>query len=145
LSRTGANYASSRVTIAIGLVDVIRRTGQEESRRDHCLRHVPWWLVFSYCMAWIASQLMLKAGVPLGFRNSTFFEFGSNISVSLTPASDQMFYTLVPFSNLFSKRIPFVWQHVMVWGGRRCSPRLALQRLRRIPEAQADFLDMVAG
>jgi hypothetical protein len=30
---------------------------------------------------------MLKAGVPLGFRNSTFFEYWSNISVPLTPAS----------------------------------------------------------
>jgi Na+:H+ antiporter len=28
-------------------------------------------------------------------------------------------YTLVPFSNLFSKRIPFVWQHALVWGGLR--------------------------
>jgi CPA1 family monovalent cation:H+ antiporter len=35
-------------------------------------------------------------------------------------------YTLVPFSNLFSKRIPFVWQHVMVWGGLRGALSLAL-------------------
>jgi hypothetical protein len=30
---------------------------------------------------------MLKAGVPVGFRNSTFFEFASKMSVPLTPAS----------------------------------------------------------
>jgi CPA1 family monovalent cation:H+ antiporter len=35
-------------------------------------------------------------------------------------------YTLVPFSNLFSKRIPFVWQHVLVWGGLRGALSLAL-------------------
>ena len=35
-------------------------------------------------------------------------------------------YTLVPFSNLFSKRIPFAWQHVMVWGGLRGALSLAL-------------------
>jgi NhaP-type Na+/H+ or K+/H+ antiporter len=37
-------------------------------------------------------------------------------------------YTLVPFSNLFSKWIPFVWQHVLVWAGLRgaLSPALAL-------------------
>jgi CPA1 family monovalent cation:H+ antiporter len=35
-------------------------------------------------------------------------------------------YTLVPLSNLFSKRIPFVWQHVMVWGGLRGALSLAL-------------------
>jgi len=35
-------------------------------------------------------------------------------------------YTLVPFSNLFSKRIPFVWQHIMVWGGLRGALSLAL-------------------
>jgi CPA1 family monovalent cation:H+ antiporter len=35
-------------------------------------------------------------------------------------------YTLVPFGNLFSKRIPFVWQHVLVWGGLRGALSLAL-------------------
>lgn len=35
-------------------------------------------------------------------------------------------YTLVPFGNLFSKRIPFAWQHVMVWGGLRGALSLAL-------------------
>jgi monovalent cation:H+ antiporter, CPA1 family len=35
-------------------------------------------------------------------------------------------YMLVTFSNLFSKRIPFVWQHVMVWGGLRGALSLAL-------------------
>jgi monovalent cation:H+ antiporter, CPA1 family len=35
-------------------------------------------------------------------------------------------YTLVPFSNLFSKRIPFMWQHVLVWGGLRGALSLAL-------------------
>ncbi len=35
-------------------------------------------------------------------------------------------YTLMPFSNLFSKRIPFMWQHVMVWGGLRGALSLAL-------------------
>jgi len=35
-------------------------------------------------------------------------------------------YALVPFSNLFSKRIPFVWQHVLVWGGLRGALSLAL-------------------
>jgi CPA1 family monovalent cation:H+ antiporter len=35
-------------------------------------------------------------------------------------------YTLVPFSNLFSKRIPFVWQHVLVWSGLRGALSLAL-------------------
>jgi monovalent cation:H+ antiporter, CPA1 family len=35
-------------------------------------------------------------------------------------------YMLVPFSNLFSKRIPFVWQHVLVWGGLRGALSLAL-------------------
>jgi len=44
-------------------------------------------------------------------------------------------YTLVPFSNLFSKRIPFVWQHVLVWGGLRgaLSLALALSLDRRFP------------
>jgi monovalent cation:H+ antiporter, CPA1 family len=44
-------------------------------------------------------------------------------------------YTLVPFSNLFSKRIPFVWQHVLVWGGLRgaLSLALALSPDRRFP------------
>jgi Na+:H+ antiporter len=35
-------------------------------------------------------------------------------------------YTLVPFGNLFSKRIPFAWQHVMVWAGLRGALSLAL-------------------
>lgn len=35
-------------------------------------------------------------------------------------------YTLVPFGNMFSKRIPFAWQHVMVWGGLRGALSLAL-------------------
>jgi CPA1 family monovalent cation:H+ antiporter len=35
-------------------------------------------------------------------------------------------YTLVPFSNLFSKRIAFVWQHVLVWAGLRGALSLAL-------------------
>jgi len=35
-------------------------------------------------------------------------------------------YALVPFGNLFSKRIPFTWQHVMVWGGFRGALSLAL-------------------
>src|SRR5262250_1377585 len=35
-------------------------------------------------------------------------------------------YALVPFGNLFSKRIPFAWQHVMVWGGLRGALSLAL-------------------
>src|SRR5258708_919050 len=30
---------------------------------------------------------MVKAGAAFGFRNSTFFVFGSNTSVPLTPAS----------------------------------------------------------
>jgi len=34
-------------------------------------------------------------------------------------------YTLVPFGNLFSKRIPFAWQHVMVWAGLRGALSLA--------------------
>jgi len=44
-------------------------------------------------------------------------------------------YTLVPFSNLFSKRIPFVWQHVLVWGGLRGALSLApaLSLGRRFP------------
>jgi len=32
----------------------------------------------------------------------------------------------VPFGNLFSKRIPFVWQRVLVWGGLRGALSLAL-------------------
>ena len=32
----------------------------------------------------------------------------------------------MPFSNLVSKRIPFVWQHVLVWGGLRGALSLAL-------------------
>jgi CPA1 family monovalent cation:H+ antiporter len=35
-------------------------------------------------------------------------------------------YTRVPVSNLFSTRIPFVWQHVLVWGGLRGALSLAL-------------------
>jgi NhaP-type Na+/H+ or K+/H+ antiporter len=35
-------------------------------------------------------------------------------------------YTLVPFSNLFSKRIPLVWQHALVWDGPRGALLLAL-------------------
>jgi len=35
-------------------------------------------------------------------------------------------YTLVPLSNLFSKPISFVWQHVLVWGGLRGALSLAL-------------------
>jgi monovalent cation:H+ antiporter, CPA1 family len=35
-------------------------------------------------------------------------------------------YTLVPFSNLFSKPISFVWQYVLVWGGLRGALSLAL-------------------
>ena len=43
---------------------------------------------------------MLKAGVPLGFRNSTFFKFGSNISVPLTPASAFFCQTFQVRANL---------------------------------------------
>jgi CPA1 family monovalent cation:H+ antiporter len=41
----------------------------------------------------------------------------------------------VPFGNLFSKRIPFVWQRVLVWGGLRgaLSLALALSRDSRFP------------
>jgi len=35
-------------------------------------------------------------------------------------------YGIVPVSNLFSARIPFRWQHVMVWGGMRGALALAL-------------------
>jgi len=35
-------------------------------------------------------------------------------------------YTLVPLSNLFSKPISFVWQHVLVWSGLRGALSLAL-------------------
>jgi CPA1 family monovalent cation:H+ antiporter len=35
-------------------------------------------------------------------------------------------YTLVPFSNLFSKPISLAWQHVLVWGGLRGALSLAL-------------------
>ncbi len=35
-------------------------------------------------------------------------------------------YTLTPVSNLFSERIPFRWQHLMVWGGLRGALSLAL-------------------
>lgn len=35
-------------------------------------------------------------------------------------------YTLVPVSNLFSKRVPAAWQHVLVWGGMRGALSLAL-------------------
>jgi CPA1 family monovalent cation:H+ antiporter len=35
-------------------------------------------------------------------------------------------YGLVPFSNLFSTKIPLRWQHVLVWGGMRGALSLAL-------------------
>ena len=35
-------------------------------------------------------------------------------------------YLLVPASNLFAERIPFRWQHVIVWGGLRGALALAL-------------------
>ena len=35
-------------------------------------------------------------------------------------------YGIVPVSNLFSAKIPFRWQHVMVWGGMRGALALAL-------------------
>ena len=35
-------------------------------------------------------------------------------------------YGLVPFSNLFSTKIPIRWQHVLVWGGMRGALSLAL-------------------
>jgi CPA1 family monovalent cation:H+ antiporter len=35
-------------------------------------------------------------------------------------------YGLVPVSNLFSPKIPFRWQHIMVWGGMRGALSLAL-------------------
>ena len=35
-------------------------------------------------------------------------------------------YGVVPVSNLFSAKIPFRWQHVMVWGGMRGALALAL-------------------
>jgi CPA1 family monovalent cation:H+ antiporter len=35
-------------------------------------------------------------------------------------------YGLIPISNLFSAKIPFRWQHVMVWGGLRGALSLAL-------------------
>jgi CPA1 family monovalent cation:H+ antiporter len=35
-------------------------------------------------------------------------------------------YTLVPFSNLFSKPVSLAWQHVLVWGGLRGALSLAL-------------------
>ncbi len=35
-------------------------------------------------------------------------------------------YLLVPLSNLFAEKIPFRWQHVIVWGGLRGALALAL-------------------
>ncbi len=35
-------------------------------------------------------------------------------------------YLLVPLSNLFREKVPFRWQHLIVWGGLRGSLALAL-------------------
>jgi monovalent cation:H+ antiporter, CPA1 family len=35
-------------------------------------------------------------------------------------------YLLVPFSNIWTRRIPLAWQHVIVWGGLRGALALAL-------------------
>jgi CPA1 family monovalent cation:H+ antiporter len=58
---------------------------------------------------------LLRAWKPILFAIAAIF-LGRILSI----------YMLVPFSNLFSKRIPFVWQHVLVWGGLRGALSLAL-------------------
>ncbi len=47
---------------------------------------------------------LLRACKPILFAIAAIF-LGRILSI----------YMLVPFCNLFSKRIPFVWQHVLIW------------------------------
>jgi len=55
-------------------------------------------------------------------------------------------YILVPASNLFAERIPFRWQHVIVWGGLRGALALALAlSLDRAFPDRGFLLDLTFG
>ncbi len=72
-------------------------------------------LVFLLIGLEVRLGIVLRAWKPILIATAAIF-LGRILSV----------YTLVPFGNLFSKRIPFVWQHVLVWGGLRGALSLAL-------------------
>jgi CPA1 family monovalent cation:H+ antiporter len=85
------------------------------------------WSFWEYGSFLINSILFLLIGLQVRLGDLLHIWRAAALSIAAVLAARVLtVYGLVPFSNLFSTKIPLRWQHVLVWGGMRGALSLAL-------------------
>ena len=85
------------------------------------------WSFWEYASFLINSILFLLIGLQVRVGDLFHMWRATMLTIAAVLAARVLtVYGLVPISNLLSTRIPFRWQHVMVWGGMRGALSLAL-------------------
>jgi CPA1 family monovalent cation:H+ antiporter len=85
------------------------------------------WSFWEYASFLINSILFLLIGLQVRLGDLFHMWRATLLTIAAVLAGRVLtVYGIVPLSNLFSTRIPFRWQHVMVWGGMRGALSLAL-------------------
>jgi CPA1 family monovalent cation:H+ antiporter len=110
-------------TVAAGLMigNFGVRTGMSSRTR------IALWSFWEYASFLINSILFLIIGLQVRLGDLFHMWRATLLTIAAVLAARVLtVYGLVPISNLFSNRIPFRWQHVMVWGGMRGALSLAL-------------------
>jgi monovalent cation:H+ antiporter, CPA1 family len=110
-------------TVAAGLMmgNVATRIGMSPRTR------VALWSFWSYAAFVINSLLFLLIGMQVHIADllrawhATLLAIGAVLMGRVLSV-----YALTPVSNLFTRKIPLAWQHVLVWGGLRGALALAL-------------------
>jgi CPA1 family monovalent cation:H+ antiporter len=110
-------------TVAAGLTlgNLGIRTGMNSRTR------IALWSFWEYVSFFINSILFLLIGLQVRVIDLFHMWRGMLLTIAaVLVARALIVYGLIPIGNLFSARIPFRWQHVMVWGGLRGALSLAL-------------------
>jgi CPA1 family monovalent cation:H+ antiporter len=85
------------------------------------------WSFWEYASFLINSILFLLIGLQVRVGDLFHMWRATLLTIAAVLAGRVLtVYGIVPVSNLFSAKIPFRWQHVMVWGGMRGALALAL-------------------
>jgi CPA1 family monovalent cation:H+ antiporter len=85
------------------------------------------WSFWEYASFLINSILFLLIGLQVRVGDLFHMWKATLLTIAAVLAGRVLtVYGIVPVSNLFSAKIPFRWQHVMVWGGMRGALALAL-------------------